>query len=79
MTHTESLPLANLETFVDVKTAAEFLAVTPRYLLEQARHGRLPAHPLGAGLRRLWRFRLSELADTVGKNVVIGNQAVLGS
>jgi hypothetical protein len=30
--------------------------------LELARKGELPAHPLGNGTRRIWRFRLSELA-----------------
>ena len=28
-----------------------------------ARAGEIPAHPLGQGKRKQWRFRLSELAD----------------
>jgi hypothetical protein len=50
-----------LEPFVDAVTAAEFLALTPRRLLELARAGDVPAYPLGRGARRMWRFRLSEL------------------
>jgi excisionase family DNA binding protein len=55
-----------LEPFVDAERAAQFLSVTPRYLLELARKGELPAHPLGNGSRRIWRFRLSELAAAIG-------------
>ncbi len=51
-----------LESFVDGTTAAEFLALKPRRVLELARAGDLPAYPLGQGVRRVWRFRLSELA-----------------
>src|SRR5947199_7195657 len=34
-----------------------------RRILELARGGKLPGHPIGDGARRVWRFRLSELAD----------------
>jgi hypothetical protein len=52
------------ESFVDSITAAEFLAVSPRYLLDLTRAGRIPGHPLSLGRkRRTWRFRLSELAS----------------
>ena len=50
-----------IEPFVDAKRAAEFLCVTPRYLLARARAGEVPAHPLGSGQRKVWRFRLSEI------------------
>jgi len=33
--------------------------------LELARRGELPAYPLGQGQRRIWRFRLSELASAL--------------
>lgn len=49
------------ERFVDAASAAEFLSITPRRVLDMARAGLLPAHPLSIGLRREWRFRLSEL------------------
>ena len=50
-----------LESFVDAATAADFLKLRPRRVLEMARAGELPAHPLGADNRRTWRFLLSEL------------------
>jgi len=49
------------ERFVDAASAAEFLSITPRRVLDMARAGLLPAHPLSIGLRCEWRFRLSEL------------------
>jgi hypothetical protein len=53
------------EPFVDADAAAKFLCIRPRRLLQLAREGRLPGHPLGAGLRRVWRFRYSELAEAM--------------
>jgi len=50
------------EPFVDADTAAEFLHVSRRRLLDLARASEIPAYPLGQGKRRVWRFRLSELA-----------------
>ena len=49
------------EPFVDANTAAEFLCLRTRRVLELAREGAIPAHPLGDGQRKVWRFRLSEL------------------
>jgi len=52
------------EQFVDADVAAEFLGVSRDFLLQLARAGRIPAHPLPNGnqrLRRTWRFRISEL------------------
>lgn len=54
-----------LERFVDADEAAKFLSLNRRRILELARAGKLPAHPIGEGTRRLWRFRLSELADAL--------------
>src|SRR5258705_13879644 len=54
-----------LEPFVDAARAADFLSLKPRRVLELARSGELPAYPLGIGKRRVWRFRLSELALAV--------------
>jgi hypothetical protein len=53
------------EPFVDAEQAGTFLCIRPRRAVELARKGLLPAHPLGDGLRRVWRFRLSELASAV--------------
>jgi len=58
-----------LEGFVDAGRAADFLAITRRQTLEFARAGLIPAHPLGNGKRKTWRFRLSELAAAVARNV----------
>ena len=54
-----------LEPFVDSVRAAQFLHLTPRRVLELARAGELPGYPLGRGIRRVWRFRLSELAGAL--------------
>ena len=58
-----------LEGFVDADEAGKFLSLNRRRILELARAGKLPAHPIGDGARRVWRFRLSELANTLAKNV----------
>ena len=58
-------PPANPEPFVTAKEAASFLCLTVRRVHEMARLGQLPAHPLGAGKRHTWRFRLSELAHAL--------------
>lgn len=54
-----------LEPFVDAAKAAAFLGLKPRRVLELARAGDLPAYPLGNGARRIWRFRLSEIATAL--------------
>jgi hypothetical protein len=57
--------MTDLEPFVDVAKAAQFLSLKPRRVLELARSGSLKAHPIGTGTRRQWRFRLSELAVSI--------------
>jgi excisionase family DNA binding protein len=54
-----------LERFVDADEAAAFLSITRRRILDLARAGKLPAHPIGDGAKRVWRFRLSEIAAAV--------------
>ena len=54
-----------LESFVDAEHAGTFLQLHPRRVLQLARQGKLPAYPIGDGLRKCWRFRLSELADAM--------------
>jgi hypothetical protein len=54
-----------IEPFVDANRASEFLFIPRRRLLDMARAGEIPAHPIGRGKRKTWRFRLTELADTV--------------
>jgi excisionase family DNA binding protein len=49
------------EHYVDAEQAAGFLDIHRRTVLQMARDGAIPAHPLGEGKRKLWRFLLSEL------------------
>ena len=50
----------DFERFVDEQVVAEFLGIAPRRVLEMARKGEIPAHPIGE-LRKTWRFRISEI------------------
>jgi hypothetical protein len=57
------------EPFVSADEAAQFLCVKRRYLLELARRGIAGAYALGTGgKRKIWVFRLSELAAHVVRN-----------
>ena len=59
---------AQPEPFVDADTVAAFLCVERRQVLEMARRGVIPSHPLkiqGMGARKTWRFRLTEVAAAV--------------
>jgi hypothetical protein len=56
------------EKFVDSITAAKFLSVMPRRLLDMARAREVPAHPIGTGARKTWRFRLSELESALSQH-----------
>ena len=56
------------EPFVSAEEAAAFLSVKRRYLLALARRGISGAYPLGTGTKRkIWVFRLSELAAAVSR------------
>ena len=54
-----------LEKFVDATRAGKFLSLKRRRILELARAGKLPGHPIGDDARRVWRFRLTEIAAAV--------------
>jgi len=58
-----SVPPSTLiqEPFVDAERAAGFLSMRRKTLLDLARRGKLPGHPVGSGQRRMWKFRISEL------------------
>jgi hypothetical protein len=61
--------LLTLEPFVSADDAAEFLCVKRRFLLELARRGIAGAYALGTGTKRkVWVFRLSELAASIERN-----------
>jgi hypothetical protein len=63
------------EPFVSADQAARFLCVKRRYLLELARRGIVGAYPLGTGSKRkIWVFRLSELAASVPRNEILARK-----
>jgi hypothetical protein len=46
-------------------------------VLDLARRSAIPAYPIGTGQRRVWRFRLSELASALcSRGVDCANAAV---
>jgi hypothetical protein len=63
------LPLSNRtagsqllsEPYVDAASAATHLSISRKTLVRLARKGAVPAHGLGEGHKRMWRFRISEL------------------
>lgn len=66
MSSQTAVPISNSyfgpEAFVDPDTAANYLRTSRRHVLEMARKGRIPGHPLdSAAEKRDWRFLLSEL------------------
>src|SRR5258708_16561636 len=70
------------ERFVDADAAAKFLSLTRRRILDLARDHKLPAHPIGDGSRRIWRFRLSEIAAAITSpqknNLASRDRAIIG-
>jgi DNA-binding transcriptional MerR regulator len=50
---------------LDATEAARILRMNSRTLIRWARCGYLPAHPLGEGKRRIWRFFETELLEWV--------------
>jgi excisionase family DNA binding protein len=68
-----------VEPFVDGDEIAVFLSVTRRQALEWARSGEIPAHPLGRGQRRIWRFRRSEVAAAVTNTLATQDTIPTGS
>jgi excisionase family DNA binding protein len=51
------------EKFVDADVIAEYLSIKRKTVLGWARQGLIPAYPLGAGRRKVWRFLISEIAS----------------
>jgi helix-turn-helix protein len=50
---------------LDAANAASILKMNSRTLVRWARCGYVPAHPLGEGKRRIWRFFENELLQWV--------------
>ena len=58
-----------VEPFVSADEAADFIGIKRRFLLTLARRGIAGAYSLGTGeLRKIWVFRLSELASAIARN-----------
>ena len=64
-----STSLLTIEPFVTAKEAARFLCCSPITVKRLARQGKVPAHSLSNGVRKRWRFLISELAATLKNNV----------
>ncbi len=72
---------APLEHFVDAYRAAQFLSLSRKHILKLAIRGEIPAHPLGLGQRKTWRFLLSELRSWVlgdGSSPKASNSRTIG-
>lgn len=65
-----------LEPYVSPEEAAAFLKTNRLKVIRMARAGSLPAHPLGAGSRRQWRFKLSELDRHMQGGIKTGHPPV---
>jgi excisionase family DNA binding protein len=50
---------------LDAHEAAQILRMDKRTLVRWARLGQVPAHPMGEGKRKLWRFMEHELLQWV--------------
>jgi len=64
------------EPYVDPDQAAAFLKINRLKIIRMARSGALPAHPLGTGNRRQWRFKLSELDKHMQHDIDIARPSV---
>jgi len=65
-----------LEPYVSPEEAAEFLKINRLKAVRMARSGVLPAHSLGTGKRRQWRFKLSELDRHMQGGITAGHPPV---
>jgi len=69
-------PVQPLERFVDADTAADFLGITRRNLLQKVRAGKIPGHPLDrSAQKREWRFKLSELDRLLAVSAISADQS----
>jgi excisionase family DNA binding protein len=54
-----------LEPFVTAERVADFLGITRRQILQMARAGTIPAHPISGRKRHVWVFRISEVTRRI--------------
>jgi predicted site-specific integrase-resolvase len=57
--------MAQAHYLLDAQEAADILRMDKRTLIRWARLGQVPAHPMGEGKRKLWRFLEHELLQWV--------------
>jgi excisionase family DNA binding protein len=57
------------EHFITPEEAAAFLRCSPVTVKRLAREGKIPAHSLTNGVRKRWRFLISELANRMQAKV----------
>jgi hypothetical protein len=60
--------------FLNPDEAADVLRMDSRTLVRWARLGQVPAHLMGEGKRRLWRFIETELIHWLAERVPIGSE-----
>lgn len=61
------------EPYIEAGRAAVYLSMSRKTLLKKARSGCLPAHPIGDGRKKMWRFRISELDRWMQTEVTSGS------
>ncbi|MGC1362924.1 MAG: helix-turn-helix domain-containing protein [Silvibacterium sp.] len=61
------------EAFVTPDEAAAFLRYSPITVKRLAREGKIPAHAVTNGVRRRWRFLISELAAAMQGEVSLNH------
>ena len=63
------LPPTELERYVSADAVAAHLSVERRVVLNLARSGRIPAHPLDpTASKKIWRFKISEIDALLRQN-----------
>ncbi len=65
MTNAHVLPQSR---FLNPREAGEFIGMDEKTITRWARKGYIPAHPLGEGKRKFWRFVPQELTDWLMNN-----------
>jgi excisionase family DNA binding protein len=61
------------EAFVTPEEAALFLRYSPITVKRLAREGKIPAHSVTNGVRKRWRFLISELATAMQEGVSLNH------
>lgn len=67
--HVNSGPSVSFEPFVTAAEAGDFLKCSPITIKRLAREGKIPAHAIQNGVRKRWRFLISELATSMKKEL----------